>query len=118
MLRVSVLLDAFPAKLRKAINITVDFIVAASMLLLGYHSVGVVKSIVTSAETSPAMLWPMWVVYSIMLLGFFGGTLRALQQAYIHITAVDLSETSMIEKTMAEAAEEAEAARRAEGGDK
>lgn len=118
MLRVSVLLDVFPAKLRKVINITVDFIVAASMLLLGYHSVGVVKSIVASAETSPAMLWPMWIIYSIMLLGFFGGTLRALQQAYLHITAVDISEISTIEKTMAEAAEEAEAARKAEGGDK
>lgn len=116
MLRVSILLDAFPPKVRNAINIAVDVITAAVMLLLAVYSVTVVKSIVQSGETSPAMLWPMWTVYSILLLGFFGGTLRALQQAWLHARSFNTASLSTVEQTMAEAADEAEAGRKAEGG--
>lgn len=117
MLRVSVLLDLFPPKVRNVINILVDLVTGGAMLLLGWHAVGVVRSIFLSGETSPAMLWPMWIVYSIMLLGFFLGVLRSLQQAYIHIRGFNTAGMSSIEQTMAEAAEEAEAARLAEGID-
>ncbi|MGM9615486.1 MAG: TRAP transporter small permease [Oscillospiraceae bacterium] len=117
MLRVSVLLDLFPPKVRNIINILVDLITGGAMLLLGWHAVGVVRSIYLSGETSPAMLWPMWIVYSIMLLGFFLGVLRSLQQAYIHIRSFNTDTMSSLEQTMAEAAEEAEAARLAEGID-
>lgn len=115
MLRVSVLLDLFPPKVRNMINILVDLVTGGAMLLLGWHAVGVVRSICLSGETSPAMLWPMWIVYSIMLLGFFLGMLRSLQQAYIHIRSFNTDAMSSLEQTMAEAAEEAEAARLAEG---
>lgn len=117
MLRVSVLLDLFPPKVRNMINILVDLVTGGAMLLLGWHAVGVVRSIFLSGETSPAMLWPMWIVYSIMLLGFFLGVLRSLQQAYIHIRSFNTDAMSSLEQTMAEAAEEAEAARLAEGID-
>lgn len=117
MLRVSVLLDLFPPKARNVINILVDLVTGGAMLLLGWHAVGVVRSIFLSGETSPAMLWPMWIVYSIMLLGFFLGVLRSLQQAYIHIRSFNTDAMSSLEQTMAEAAEEAEAARLAEGID-
>lgn len=117
MLRVSVLLDLFPPKVRNIINILVDLITGGAMLLLGWHAVGVVRSIFLSGETSPAMLWPMWIIYSIMLLGFFLSVLRSLQQAYIHIRSFNTDTMSSLEQTMAEAAEEAEAARLAEGID-
>ena len=86
MLRVSLLPDAVHAKARKVINVSVDLVVAAVMLFLGVHSVSVVRGIAASMERSPAMLWPMWTVYSILLIGFFGGALRALQMAYLHGT--------------------------------
>ena len=117
MLRVAILLDVFPHKVRNVINIAVDLITTASMLLLGWHSVTVVQNVIASHETSPAMLWPMWVVYSVMLLGFFMGTFRGLQQAWFHIRDFNKVELSTIEQTMAEAAEEADAGRRAEGGE-
>ena len=116
MLRVSVLLDLFPRKVRAAINIAVDLITAAAMLLLGVNSVGVVGKIMSSGETSPAMRWPMWVIYSVMLLGFFLGTLRGVQQAVIHIRHFGDGELSTIEQTMRDAEAESEAGRRAEGG--
>lgn len=118
MLRVTVLLDAFPRGVRSAINVAVDIIIAATMLLLGVYSIEVVQNIQLSAETSPAMLWPMWIVYSIMLFGFFLSTVRSLQQAYLHIKNFRSEGLSTAEQTMAEVLEETEAVRRAEGGDK
>lgn len=116
MLRVSVLLDVFPRKVRNTINIVVELIVTAVMLLLGVNSVTVVQNIRAGAETSPAMLWPMWIVYSVMLLGFFLGALRGLQQTYLHIKNFDSEGMSAAEQAMTEAAEETEAIKRAEGG--
>ena len=116
MLRVSVLLDVFPAKVKNGINIAVDCITGAAMLLLGVNSIGVIQKIMKSGETSPAMEWPMWIIYCIMLIGFFGGFLRAVQQAVNHIRTFNEKTLSTVEQTQADAAAEAEAGRRAEGG--
>ena len=117
MLRVSVLMDLLPQALHKVINILVDVITAASMALLAYHSIGVVGKILNSGETSPAMVWPMWVVYAVMLFGYALGALRGVQMAFIHIKHFNERELTAIEQTMAEAAEEAAAGKRAEGGE-
>lgn len=116
MLRVSVLLDVFPTKVKNAINIVVDLVTAATMCLLGVHSISVIQRIMKSAETSPAMKWPIWAIYSVMLIGFFLATLRGLQQAYLHIRTFNEKKLTAAEQTMAEAAEEVEAGRNAEGG--
>lgn len=114
MLRVNVLLDLLPQTLHKIVNIFVDVVVMASMALCSYYSVGVVQKIQASGETSPAMLWPMWLVYSFMIIGFVLGTLRGAQMIYIHIKNFNVRELTAIEQTMAEAAEEAEAGKHAE----
>ncbi len=116
MLRVNVLMDVIPRIAKKVINILVDLVLAATMCLLGIHSVTVIQRIMKSGETSPAMKWPMWAIYIVMLAGFFLATLRGLQQVYLHIKNFNKAEKSIAEKTMAEAAEEAEAGRRTEGG--
>ena len=117
MLRVSVLLDIMPSKMRNTINILVDLVTAASMSLLLFYSFQVVSDRMASGETSPAMLWPMWMVYSTMTFGFLFGALRGIQMAAIHIKHFKERELTTIEQTMAEAAEEAAAGRRAEGGE-
>lgn len=117
MLRVNVLMDLLPSVARNSVNILVDLINAAIMALLGMNSITVVSRIIESGEASPAMLWPMWVIYSIMVFGFFLGALRGLQQAVIHIKNIRVKELSTIEQTMADAAEEAAAGKRAEGGE-
>lgn len=83
MLRVNALMDVLPEKIRWGFDFGVNIITAAAMAMLGVYSIGVVKNIYSSGETSPAMLWPMWAVYSVMLLGFFGAVARALQQLVI-----------------------------------
>ena len=117
MLRVSVLLDLLPQAVRNTFNILVDFITTASMGLLLFYSFECVRNQIERAETSPAMLWPMWIVYSTMIVGFGLGVLRGLQMAMIHIKHFKERELTTIEQTMAEAAEEAAAGKRAEGGE-
>lgn len=107
MLRVGVILDMMPNVLRKTVNIIVDFVTIACMGLLAFHSVSVVKGIWASGEASPAMLWPMWIVYSVMLIGFVLAVLRGLQQVIIHIKHFNEKELTTIEQTMRDAAEEA-----------
>ena len=116
MLRVNVIADMLPGALRKIINIAVDLINCAVMVVMLYYSWGVVTGIKTSAESSPAMKWPMWIIYSIMLIGFCLGALRAIQMAVIHVKNFGVKELTTLEQTMADAAEEAEAGKRAEGG--
>ena len=114
MLRVNVLLDLMPHYVRKTISLIVDVIVMLSMALLCYHSYGVIfraKGIMSSGELSPAMRWPMWIVYIFMLIGFGLGTLRGIQMIIIHAKHFNEKELTAIEQTMKDAEEEAKAAK-------
>ena len=116
MLQVSVLVDLFPRTLRGVFRILVEVVVTAAMALMGYHSIAVVRGIVASGETSPSMLWPMWVVYSVLLIGFFLGVVRGVQQIVLQIFRFGQGQKSTVEQTMDEAAAEVEAGKKAEGG--
>ena len=97
---------------RKTISLIVDVIVMLSMALLCYHSYGVIfgaKGIMSSGELSPAMRWPMWIVYIFMLIGFGLGTLRGIQMIIIHAKHFNEKELTAIEQTMKDAEEEAKA---------
>ena len=111
MLRVSILMDALPQKLHNAVNIVVDVVTTASMGLLAYYSVEVVSNIKNSGETSPAMLWPMWIVYSMMLIGLTLATIRGAQQIVIHVKDFNKKSLSTKEQTMQDAREEMEMAK-------
>ena len=118
MLRVSVVLDLMPQVVRKVINIAVDIVTVACMGLLAYYSYSVVfgaQGIMASGELSTAMQWPMWMVYSVMLLGYVLGTLRAVQMTVIHMMHFGEKELTTLEQTMQDAAEEAAMAK--EGGE-
>lgn len=117
MLRVNVIVDLLPQAVRKIVNIAIDLVNMAVMGVLFKYSIEVVNKIRISAEASPAMTWPMWIIYSIMLVGFGLGAFRALQMTVIHVMHFNEKELTTLEQTMAEAAEEAEAGKRAEGGE-
>ena len=86
MLRVTAVMDILPRPAKELMDIFADLIVLISMAFCACHSVTVVNGIARSGETSPAMLWPMWFVYSFMLFGFALGTVRGLQQIILHIS--------------------------------
>lgn len=117
MLRVTVLLDAMPETMRKCCNILVDAINILAMALLLYHSIPLLRDRYISAETSPAMLWPMWTIYASMLLGFGLAVVRGVQTLIHHITHFNEKQLSTVEQTMQEAAEEAAMAKVLEGAE-
>ena len=110
MLRVAILLDLFPDKVKKVINMLVDLIIAAVMGFLCWHSVPVITKIKTSVELSSAMAWPMWIIYVIIFVGFFLGTLRGIQTFIYHLTHFNEHELTTREQAERDAAEEAAAA--------
>ena len=116
MLRVCVLLDLLPETVHKLINIATYFITAACMALLAYYSVDVMSYLMENGEVSPAMQWPMWAVYSTMLIGFALGIARGIQQGILHIMHFSQKELTTLEQTMQDAAQEAAAGKRMEGG--
>ncbi len=84
MLRVSILQNRLGPGGRLRWEIAVEGVNALCMLTLGICSLPVISRIMASAETSPAMQWPMWCVYSVMALGFFGGFIRSVQMIICH----------------------------------
>lgn len=103
MLRVTVLLDYLPEKVMKVLNIAVYVVTTLCMLMLAYYSVIVVGNIYKSSETSPAMLWPMWTVYSIMIVGFVLAVVRGVQQVIIHVLNFHGKELNTAEQAMMDA---------------
>jgi len=85
MLRVNVLVELLPDAARRIVDVLIDLINAAVMGVLFCRSIEVVRQIRSSAEASPAMLWPMWIVYSVMLVGFGLGALRGVQMAILRV---------------------------------
>lgn len=85
MLRVTVLGDIMPPRMRGVLEIAVDGTVIAAMGLLLYYAVPLVRDRYLSGETSPAMQWPMWVMYSFMILGFGLGVFRGIQRLVLHV---------------------------------
>ena len=84
MLRVGLLADALRGRVKSIFHVFLDAVTGSAMLLLAVNSIKVVQRIQKSGETSPAMQVPMWIVYSIMLIGFGLGFLRSVQQMLLH----------------------------------
>ena len=82
MLRVNALAQLLPPRAGKALEVGADLAVTAAMGLLAVCSVGVVREIFASGETSPAMEWPVWCVYALMLAGYVLAFLRGIQRLY------------------------------------
>ena len=85
MLRVTAFRDGLGEKGRKILDIAVDIVVLAAMVFCAAASFSVVDGIRRSGERSPAMLWPMWTVYSVVLIGFVLASLRSVQCLTEHI---------------------------------
>lgn len=113
MLRVTALLDILPDKVRKVLNLFVYFTITVCMAFLGWYSITVISNIKASGETSAAMLWPMWKVYSVMLFGFFMGVFRGIQQIINHIKLFNGHELTTTEQAMEDAKLEADNAKEA-----
>lgn len=102
-LRVTALLDILPEKVMKVLNISVYAVTTICMAVMAFYSVEVVHNVYVSNELSPAMLWPMWIVYSMMLIGFVLATVRGVQQVIIHTVHIHEKELTTAEQAMMDA---------------
>ncbi len=119
MLRVNVLVDLLPTKLRNVLNIIIHIIITVCMALFFNSTFIVIKNAIKSGRTSPAMMLPMALVYICFILGFGLGTIRGIQQTIFYFKNFNTKEMSTLEQAMADAAAEAAAAiadKQLEGG--
>lgn len=119
MLRVNVLVDLFPTKVRNTINILVDAIILTVMALLLRSSFTVIQNAIKSQRKSPALQLPMYIVYLCLVIGFGLGVIRSIQMLLIHIKHFNEREKTTLEQSMEEARAETAAAQAdlTEGGD-
>lgn len=82
VLRVDLLINLLPEKLRNLIEAVLHLITIAFFSFMGYYSILTVSGVKASAQTSPAMEIPMFIVYTIIPIGFFLTALRSAQQLY------------------------------------
>lgn len=104
MLRVTAIMDILPRDARRVLDIVVDGVIIAVMLMLAYHAVPLVRDRYMSGETSPAMGWPMWAMYSFMILGFGLGVFRGIQRMIFHARVFSCNEDARGEKNDGEGA--------------
>jgi len=116
MLRVNIIVDMLPNVVRKIINLLVELIIGVTCGAAFYHSIAVEQGYIKTGEFSPAMEWPLSIALLCIQIGFALGTLRAFEQIIVQIKRFGEREKSTLELTREEAAEEAAAGLRAEGG--
>ena len=88
ILRVDVLINFFPDKLKKGLEVLLQSINVVFFTILFYHSLNVVTVVRTSNQTSPALEIPMYLVYIIVPAGFALATLRSFQQIYLQLKGI------------------------------
>ena len=100
-LKVTALVELFPWKVTNAFNIAVDLVTAAMMIVLGVASITTFGNIYASGEVSPAMQWPMWWMYAIVVVGFFLGAVRSIEMFVIHIKNFNVPPVNSVEEAAA-----------------
>ncbi len=108
MLRVGVVMDLLPLALRKIIAIMVNVLCLVFFAVFFMNAIGVVRAIAQMGQTSPAMGWPMSVVYACTVIGFGLGALRTVQAIISQLRHFGAKRRTTIEAVREEA--EAEAA--------
>lgn len=107
MLRVGVLLDLFPKRLRALLFIIAQIITVGFFGVFAYHSISVISIIKQMGQTSTAMGWPTYIVYYCTFIGFALGFLRGLQRLVIMLKNFGEPIETTIESVIKEAEAEA-----------
>ncbi len=82
MLKVDILLGMFPDWMKKPIDLIGRIVTLVFFAYLGYQSIFATKNSFVGGMKSPAMSWPMWVIYGSVTLGCAIGVIREIQDLY------------------------------------
>src|SRR5690606_12288318 len=79
ILRVDLLVNSLPRKIKKYVEVLLQLIPVVLFLFLAYYSLQTVSGVKSSFKTSPAMEIPMYIIYSIIPVGFILASVRSIQ---------------------------------------
>jgi len=86
-IKVDAAMYVFPKKFRKYVSIIGDILFLIFAILIIKNSIGISSKIFMSKQTSPAIGFPMGLVYMAPLFGFSMVCLRLIQNFYKHINS-------------------------------
>lgn len=72
------LVEMLPAKICKALKIGSETVTILAFGLFTYYSLAFLLEVRLLGQKTPALSWPMWVIYIPLSIGFFMTTIRAL----------------------------------------
>ena len=87
-IRIDALLSALPHKGKCILQILVHAFLIAVFVYWFRGGVHVVQTLIANGQTSPALLIPMWIVYSCTVVGFGLGIIRCIQQIIFNLKAL------------------------------
>ncbi|MDI9495656.1 MAG: TRAP transporter small permease [Bacillota bacterium] len=108
MLKVGIVMDLLPQKIRRAIEIVVNIIILGVCVVFFRYSIIYTGIIKTTAQISPAMHLPMWIMYLATILGFGLASIRTVQEIVNNIKNFNVKSETTLEATIKEAKEEVE----------
>jgi C4-dicarboxylate transporter DctQ subunit len=109
MLRVGILMDLLPQKLKKAIEIIVNIIMLILFIIFFRYSIVYTTKIKITGQFSPAMHMPMWIMYMSTIIGFGLAVLRMAQETIISFKNFRKEAETTLEATIKEAKQEIQA---------
>ena len=105
-LRVGILMDMLPNKLRKVIEIITNVIMLVLYFILFRYSIIYTAKIKVTGQVSPAMRLPMWIMYMSTVIGFGLAVFRMIQEIYSNFKNFNKEAKTTLESTIKEAEEE------------
>lgn len=109
MLKVGILMDLLPMKLRKSIEIIVNILMLIIFAVFFRYAILYTGKIKVTGQVSSAMGIPMWIMYLSTVIGFALATLRTFQEIIDKIRNFNKKAETTLEVTLKEAIEEVEA---------
>ena len=108
MLKVGLVMDLLPTKVRRAIEILVNLIILAICVVFFRYAITYTGIIHKTGQISPAMCIPMWMMYLCTVTGFGLASIRTAQQVVSNIRNFNVKAETTLEATLKEAIEEVE----------
>ncbi|MDD6212514.1 MAG: TRAP transporter small permease [Clostridiales bacterium] len=92
--RITLVVDALPGKLKYIMLIIVDLIEAAVYGFMAPYAYSYLMQTITNGQLSTAMRIPMWIIYLAPLVGFVLSVIRSLQMVYLDFKAMQSVDTA------------------------
>lgn len=108
MLKVGIIMDLLPQKVRRTIEILVNIIILAVFVVFFRYSITYSNILRTTGQLSPAMQIPMWIMYLSTIIGFGLASIRSAQEIVSNVRNFNVKAQTTLEATLKEAKEEVE----------